>query len=98
MTLNFKTNHDQKYFCDWRKTERTMRFGGRCACCGKRVYYFLDGENDPRGPLGDHAMSNLVASEYGAEGPDVIACFNCHNDERSYKRLLQITDKKWKRK
>lgn len=96
--LDFTKTNDQIYYCPWRKKERTMRYAGRCAVCGKRTYMFLDGENDPRGPLGDHANSSIEAPDFEKTGPDIIACFNCANDERTYKRLMQIADKKWKDK
>lgn len=96
--LDFRKTNNQVYYCHWRKRDRTMVFNGRCRACGKRTYVFTDGENDPRGPLGDFAGSNLRASDCDMTGPDVVACFNCTNDERRYQRLMDISNKIWKKK
>jgi hypothetical protein len=64
--------------------------------CGKRTYAFEDGENDPRGPLGDHAANPFVASEYDMTGPDVPCCFSCVNtDEGRYDYALKQARKQW---
>ncbi len=75
---------------------RTATFQGHCTLCGTRTYAFPDGENDPRGPLGDHAAAPMVASDYGMVGPDVPACFTCQNDtEGKYDRILAIAKGCW---
>ncbi len=75
---------------------RTAHFMGRCALCGIRTYAFPDGDNDPRGILGDHAAAPMVASDYNMTGLDVPACFTCQNDtEAKYKRILGIAKGRW---
>ncbi len=68
-----------RYHCDWRNEDRTLRYQGDCVICGRRTWAADDGENDPRGIMGDHAVFWLVASEDGddMEGPDVPLCFPC---------------------
>lgn len=95
--LSFRRSGPQVWRDGWRGTDRIMRFDGCCVACGRRTYSFDDGENDPRGALGDHANSSLGASDYGAVGPDVPACFCCMNEEHSYSYALEIARKRWAR-
>lgn len=75
---------------------RIVRFQGNCILCGTRTYGHDDGQDDPRGILGDHANASLVADEYDMAGPDVPACFLCQNDtEEKYKRLLARAMRRW---
>jgi hypothetical protein len=75
---------------------RVARYTGKCIVCGCRTFEFDDGENDPRGALGDRANSALIASEYGYTGKDVPMCFLCGNDtEAKYKRGLWRAMRKW---
>ncbi len=50
---------------------------------------------DPRGIIGDHSASWLVASEYDMTGADVLTCFNCQNDHPRYERGLRIAKAQW---
>lgn len=78
--LDFRRK-ETSYRDDWRDgITRTAQYMGRCVLCGTRTYAFPDGENDPRGPLGDHAAMPMVASEHGMTGPNVPCCFTCQND------------------
>lgn len=79
----------------WRNADRILRFKGDCVVCGRRTYAFDDGENDPRGILGDRAASPMVAEEYGQAGPDVPACFLCMNDYDRYKIGVRIAEARW---
>lgn len=82
----------------WTGEIRTCRFQGNCVLCGTRTFGFDDGQDDPRGPLGDHANADLIASEYDMRGPDVPACFLCQNNtESQYKAVLDIAMRKWRR-
>lgn len=80
-----------------------MRFYGCCEICNIRTYAFDDGENDPRGMLGDHTADPIFLTEHlcpedAAEvrrvmdGGDIIipACFSCTNDYDAYKYLLDL--------
>ena len=94
-TIDFRKG-TQIYHDPWRGTNRTCRFAGQCVLCHTRTYEFDDGENDPRGVLGDHAANALVAKEYGMTGPDVPGCFTCQNDtEQRYNRILKIAKRRW---
>lgn len=100
-----------QYFQDhWRGGAiRTLRFMGKCVCCGKRTYAFDDDENDPRGILGDHAASVLYAADCAwidgvkealesrelSADAYVPACFECMNEEPSYKQVVAIARKNW---
>ena len=91
--LDFRTNEDQEYK-DWAGEVRTVQFVGRCAVCNRRAYD--DGYNDPRGALGFHAASWLVASEYSMIGEDVLLCSNCSNNNAElYRRGLKIAMEQW---
>lgn len=85
------------YRDDWRGgAYRHCRGKGKCVACGRKTFGFDDGEDDPRGALGDHANSSLTASEFGKTGPDVPLCFPCANEEPSYNRAVKIGLKRWK--
>jgi hypothetical protein len=65
----------------WRDTERVLRYAGDCAACGCVTWAFEDGENDPRGMLGDATAYGLHAGEYDAFPviPPVTLCALCAN-------------------
>lgn len=95
--LDFTTDEPQKYQDASRNKERTAEFKGSCLGCGKRTYAFTDGENDPRGPLGDNAASPLHAEDAYKKGPDVPLCFNCANDYDAYNKASEYGNKIWDR-
>jgi len=81
----------------WRDRDRICRYQGDCVTCGRRTYAFDDGENDPRGILGDHAASPLHATDYDATGPDIPQCFMCANEYETYKSALSYDARRlWK--
>ncbi len=96
--LSFNVVSPQRWHDDWRNVDRVMRYYGTCKACGIRTYAFDDGENDPRGVLGDHANDSLELAEHlnddeAAEvtrvgGVNVVACFCCTNDYHRYMALL----------
>ncbi len=87
------------YHCFYRNTDRTARFVGKCVLCNTRTYSFDDGDNDPRGVLGDHAADALIAEEYDMVGPDVPCCFLCQNDtSEKYEIALRLAKRKWHNK
>ena len=69
---------------------------GQCVACGRKTFGFDDGEDDPRGVLGDHAESSLTASEFGKVGPDVPMCVPCANEEGRYNVGVKLALKRWK--
>lgn len=93
--IQFNRTTPQIWHDGWRGRERTCRYLGDCISCGRRCYGFDDGENDPRGVLGDHAVSMFYASDYDATGPDVVACFMCQNDYDRYNYGLSLARKRW---
>lgn len=94
--LDFTLERPQVVHDLWRRSDRVCRFVGLCVMCARRTYGFDDGENDPRGVLGDHATSALVAEEYGMRGPDVALCALCGNDRAAYKAALEEARRLWK--
>ncbi len=96
--LKFNTSKDQEYVDSWDGGKiRICKYDGKCILCGTRTYYFTDGGNDPRGPLGGHAASPLEASEYNMIGQTLPACFMCQNDSsEKYEHLLKIAKFYWK--
>jgi len=92
---NWRTNQVQIWHDDWRDRDRTLRYTGECVVDGRRTYAFDDGENDPRGVLGDHAGSPLIAEEYEYIGADVPLCFSCANTYELYQRGLEIAKERW---
>ena len=98
--LSFAVSSPQRWHDGWRGVDRVMRYYGTCKSCGTRTYAFDDGENDPRGVLGDHANDSIDLAEHlpddeAAEvtrvgGVTVVACFMCTNDYDRYLYLLDL--------
>lgn len=98
--LSFQVSSPQLWHDCWRNRDRIMRYCGNCAFCGTRTYAFDDGENDPRGVLGDHANDSIDLAEHLAPdeaaeverigGITVKACFLCTNEYDRYKYLLDL--------
>jgi hypothetical protein len=96
--LDFRRSAPQLIHDGWRNTDRICRYRGACSYCGTRTYAFDDGENDPRGMLGDHAADALDFAEHldpadAAEVrrvnlPELPACFGCMNDYDRYHALM----------
>lgn len=94
---SYTVSSPQVIYDTWRKVDRIMRFTGFCRSCHRRCYEFDDGENDPRGMLGDNAGCNLSADEFDMVGKDIICCFLCqNNDEATYNRIVAYAKKRWK--
>lgn len=107
-SLDFTTDRPQKYYDSWRNRERTCLYSGQCINCMVRTYGFTDGENDPRGILGERAKSSPdpmsdapelydEAERLGVTLEDVPACFLCMNEEGSYKSICRIARGEWER-
>jgi len=94
--LDFRRTY-QEYNDHWRNTIRPCRYVGECILCHRRTFEFDDGENDPRGALGEHAADVFVAQDYGMVGPNVPCCFMCHsNEEHLYRAAKARAKKLWK--
>lgn len=91
--LRWQTWHDS-----WRNTDRSLRWYGACIVCARNVWAFDDGENDPRGVLGDNALWTIhpdegtpgTTPETIETGPQVRACAICANDYDAYKTAKRI--------
>lgn len=94
-TLSWEVDYPQVWHDGWRNADRTCRYKGNCVVCGTRTYAFDDGENDPRGVLGDHAASPMVAEDFDYTGDDVPCCFMCANDYDRYTRAVTIAKRGW---
>jgi len=76
--------------------EQKITFVGKCPVTGVRLYEST-GSNDPRGPLGIHAVEVFKASGFDMTGPDLLASWiACNNDQRVYNRALEIAKGSWK--
>jgi len=75
--------------------KQKITFVGKCPVTGVRLYEST-GSNDPRGPLGIHAVEVFEASGWNMTGPDLVASWiACNNDRRIYERALEIAKKSW---
>jgi len=92
---SWATSKPQVWYDGWRGKDRVCRYQGQCVICGRRTYAFDDGENDPRGVLGDHAASPLTAEEFDLVGDDVPLCFPHANEEGPYFRAVEIGKRRW---
>lgn len=93
--LDWTTDGPQLYHDGWRNRNRTLRYKGDCVVCGRRTYAFDDGENDPRGVLGDRAASPLHAADHGYAGDPVPLCFPCANDPNAHEAALDVAADRW---
>lgn len=75
----------QLYDDAWRNTVRDLRWYGACIVCGRNVWAFDDGENDPRGVLGDNALWSI-----GEDHEPTRTCAVCANEEGSYRMALEM--------
>ncbi len=75
---------------------QNIKYVGKCPVTGIRLYESDQG-NDPRGILGNHAITEFVATEYGMTGPTMIASWiACNNDRAIYEKALTLAKKNWK--
>lgn len=71
----------------WRNADRVLRWKGPCLGCGRQTWAFDDGQNDPRGVLGDAASWPVAVDGPDGGEVDVRACAICANDYDSYKTV-----------
>jgi len=79
----------QSWHDGWRNTVRSLRFYGACIVCGRNCWAFDDGENDPRGVLGDNALWTSTPDD-GNEDDEIRTCAICANDYDAYKAAQTI--------
>ncbi|GIE90504.1 methyltransferase [Actinoplanes regularis] len=91
-----RTTPVQVWHDSWRRRDRVLRYHGRCAVCGWLLWGADDGENDPRGVLGDFTAGfSLVADDYDQHGPTVGLCCGCGNDGDRYEVGVGIARTHW---
>jgi hypothetical protein len=74
----------------------TIKFMGICPITKTRLYE-SDQNNDPRGILGIHAVTEFVASEYNMTGETILCSWiACNNDREVYEKALSYCKKLWK--
>ncbi len=84
--IDFRKSKPQGYRDPWRGNKiRILRFRDKCVGCGSRCYGFDDGENDPRGILGEKHSADWL-EPHASNGLEYahVACFACMNDEPRY--------------
>ena len=81
--MRVQTFHDE-----WRHKDRIMRFTGMCVVCNKPTWAFDDGENDPRGPLGNNALWVTMMDD--ENGHEIRTCAICANDYDLAHRAQEI--------
>ena len=81
----------------WRGRDRVLRYRAACIICTRPVWGFDDGENDPRGALGDNSAAwSLDPYEYDCPaGMPVGLCAMCGNDGALYGRALAKAQGWW---
>lgn len=71
---------------DWdRENLRVFRYVADCYGCGRPVWDADDGDNDPRGLLGDASAGfSINAPGWDMTGPDVALCIPCGDTGKTY--------------
>lgn len=88
----------QVWWDSWRSRDRVLRYRGRCIECGWLLWGADDGENDPRGILGDFTAGFcLDACDYDQQGPEVGLCCGCANDGDLYRAGLAKAQTHWRK-
>lgn len=98
-TVNYTTKEPQHL--DGFGGPVTVLYSGLCVNCNSTVYRTDKSESpDPRGFINMfHCASLLVASEYDMIGPDVLACWDCaQEDAGRYERTLCKAKAQWRAK
>ena len=68
----------QIWYDGWSGRDRILRYRAQCATCGWLLWGFDDGQNDPRGVLGEFSAGfSLDPDQYGHRGPAVGLCGRC---------------------
>jgi hypothetical protein len=70
-----------------------VAYVGKCIACAGPVW--TDENNDPRGFLGKHALATLWPGEFDLDGPEVIRCWGCSENEIMRGRALARAREMW---
>jgi len=84
----------------------TLYSMGRCIRCGRQTYAenvkmtptgAPDGfGSDPRGPCGMQACSPLEAYQFDMTGPDVVACWDCADEDADrHRQTVDLAKTLW---
>jgi len=88
-----RTIHDHPVrvvYDGWRGRDRVLRYYGACIVCDRKTWAFDDGENDPRGMLGDHALWTTTAELRDGSEIELRTCAICANDYGAYQTALSM--------
>jgi hypothetical protein len=81
---------------EWRGSVRILRYRAQCVVCGWLLWSFDDGQNDPRGVLGDFSAGySLDAADYDADGPSIGLCPRCANTFETFRTGLARAETRW---
>jgi hypothetical protein len=104
--LDFRRRR-QLYRDTWRRIARRCDRIGPCVICGTIVHAFTDGENDPRGPLGNHSAGWSLSPEdyedirtgapFPPSLPTVPLCPSCGNDYERCRAAEDLARQLWRR-
>lgn len=100
--IDFNADQDQTYFHSTGLGGhgiRVARYHGECICCETRTYGHVDGDDDPRGILGDHAIGwSLDPSDYGFKDmgfKSFVLCFSCNDTFEIQQRGIRMAKARW---
>lgn len=93
-SINFHTTKPQHVRLPF-AGESDITFVSVCPLTGENLYECSTG-NDPRGPLGRHAVHEFVASEYNMSGPTLAVSWIAVNDSlEMYEQGLRLAMAQW---
>jgi hypothetical protein len=88
----------QVWFDVWSSGDRIVRHLGRCVECRWLLWGCDDGDNDPRGVLGEFSAGySLDPDELGMTGPQIGLCHRCGNDGERLRTAYQRAVPHWKK-
>lgn len=93
--MAFDTMPVQVWYDGWRSNDRVFRYVGDCVACNRPTWLADDGENDPRGVMGDNTCDPLVAVDHGMIGDDIPLCAIDANEYGPYKAALADAQCQW---
>jgi hypothetical protein len=80
----------------WRTEPRVLRYRAQCVVCTRPVWGFDDGENDPRGVLGNNSAGwSIDPFDDDIEGTPVGVCAVCGNDASRSRRAHGLARELW---
>jgi SAM-dependent methyltransferase len=87
----------QVWHDSWRGERRTLRYRAECAECAQPLWTFDDGENDPRGVLGNSSGGFFINAldEKDVFGTPVGLCPLCATTYESYTRGMALARRLW---